>query len=663
MAGSRRGQAPAQTHYLPGNKISWSPPVVAFLKTITETIPGSNPETLRLTGWLCRLVIRRGNRSGRPDRIVGSGQSAATLAEFLTERTRGHETVWLFTHNAALDLVTTRLPLVLNDAGWDVNDASLSGAAPWLRLAKGSRRLCVVDSFSWLPHTPADLAERLSVTPPRRAPTEMTPEWAKRSARHDLDVVSQAMLELLDWWDANELGKWSVSGPSTGWHAMRHIPTYAKCVIDPDPERIAADRKAIHGGRRGAWLVGSRSLGPFIELDFTNAYPSVAAHLPLPSRRGASFASMALDNWRLTSDRWGIIADVEILSDVPRWPVRISGSTFCPIGRFRATLAGPEIREALSLGCLVAVGPGITHQLGPFLAPWGEWIRATIHNQTGDTPTVARLAAKAWSRSTPGKFASRAYERVNLGLAEHPGWHYEEGWDRATGTRFGIINLAGQRWESVVNGDAEQAYPAIFAWLESETRVRLSRVIEAIGPGAIIQCDTDGLIVSERIMGTHGAGGSLVAPVGLHGAARTAWVLNQLDPLIAPLSIRIKAKHKTIRVLGPQHVDVPGNRKFAGLPKLATEGEPDVYSFKQWPGLSYQLGHGDARGYVRPETTVRVNGPYAPGWVLADGRVLPVECRIREDGNNQILGWGDTVMKPRGARLAESQHPVLAALW
>lgn len=656
-------QAPAKPHYLPHNKISWSPPTTVYIKTLTRVVPDSDPEALELSGWMAHIVKRRDVKPGQWIKRYGHGRTARGLADWLIEHTRGRETTWIFTHNAALDLITTRLPLVLHAAGYDVTDASLSGSAPWIRLARGSRRLCVVDSFSWLPHTPAELADRTGVPLPRRKTDEADDDWAARSGRHDLNVVTDAMESLLEWWDKYELGKWSVSGPSTGWHAMRHTPTPERVVIDPDPVRIAADRGAIHGGRRGAWLVGSRQLGPFLELDFANAYPAIAAGLPLPSRRGASFDSMALDNWRLTSDRWGIIADCTIVTNTPRYPVRFPGGTFCPVGRFRTILAGPEITDALRLGDLAAVGPGITHQLNHHLRPWAEWTLATLRNYDGDVPVSAQLFAKHCSRAVVGKWAARAYERTDLGTAPTISWGFTEGWDHDSHARFSIVSLAGQQWSSTVAGDAEQAYPGIFAWIESATRVRLTRVIDAIGEGAIIQCDTDGLIVSERLLGTAAARGSLRAPAGLPGAARTQWVLEQLVPLTDPLDLRIKKTHKTIRVLGPQHVDKPGDRKFAGLPKLAREIEPDVYQYKQWPGLASQLSYGDPGHYLRPETTVRINGPYAPGWVLEDGRVVPVECTIRDDGTNRLLGWHDTANRPRGAVLAQDQHPALSALW
>src|SRR5487761_2151732 len=541
---------PPKVHYLPKNEKVWTPPAVAFIKAITEPIPDSDPEVLRLVGWQARAVYRRDVPAGHPDAKWSAGRTPAELAEWLTAAMRGRDTMWIFTHNAALDIVTSRLPLRLVDLGWEITEAAISGAAPWLRMARNSKHITIVDSFSWLPHTVTDLADHLGKNPPQRFKRETTQSWQARSTRFDLEIACGAMLTLMDWWDQQELGRWSISGPGCGWNAMRHVPTFGRVVIDPTPAGVASDRPAIHGGRRGAWMVGTRSLGPFLELDFVNACPSVAAALPLPIQRTKAFQSMALDNWRLHSDRWGIIAECELVSDVPRWPVRFRGGTFCPVGRFRAYLAGPEIADALRLDCLASIGPGYTHQLGHYLQPWARWILAATHDRSEGVPPETRLVAKAWSRSVIGKWAARSYERVNLGHSPESDWGYTEGWDHDTQQRGSLISLAGAQWWAGPSGDAEQSYPAVLAWVESETRVRLTRVIEALGEGAVLQCDTDGLIVSERALGTKAARGHLLAPKALSGAART-----------------------------------PASRSYAGLPGMAVETSPDRFKYKQMPGL------------------------------------------------------------------------------
>lgn len=672
-------------HYLRPNEKVWTPPAVAFLDTETRTLPDVTPDTLALRLWVARFIDRRPPRSGQPRTLTSWGRTPADLAAWVEHVTKARASTWLFAHNLSFDLVTTRLPLVLAAAGWTINDAAVGGASPWLRLARGQRRLTLVDSGSWLPYPLARIGEELHlVKAPLPDEDDTEAAWLHR-CRVDVDILDAAITELMEWWDRGGLGRWTITGAACGWNVMRHHKAPQKFTIDPDPDGVAADRAAIYGGRRGVWRVGHQTLGPFLELDFEAAYPSVAAELSLPIGRKQPFASMAVDDWRVDDDRWGVIARVSLRTDTPRWPLRLGAATFYPTGRFDTVLAGPEIADARRLGALLSIGAGYVHQLGVAMLPWARWCLATQTGQHEDSPPAARLACKAWGRSVIGKWAAHSYEKTELGAAPGFGWGYTEGFDHESQSRGGLVHLGGRSWWVAASGNGDNAYPAVFAWVESAVRVRLSRVIEAVGPGAVVQCDTDGLIVNERLLGTRAARGHLLAPDGLLGAARTAWVLNCLDPIIAPLHIRLKRTVAHVSVIGPQHLALGGQRRLAGIPGAARCGpcetlaaasprtaeqvhcahvtDGGTYTGPLWPKLQWQMAHGSPAGYVRPTVTSRIAGPYVNGWVTTTGQVLAPAAVIDADGLSRLAPWCDTPRPRPRLRLTERQHPNLDGLW
>lgn len=672
-------------HNLRANHAEWTPACVIFLDTETRTVVDSDPEILGLRLWVATLVDRRPTRAGRQETLTGKGHTAAELADWIAAVTRGRQTVWLYAHNLSFDLTTTRLPLVLNMRGWTVTDAAIGGKAPWVRMAKGTRRLCMVDSWSWLPHSMEHVGGKLGLSKPRLPDDDDSDEtWFARCAA-DVEILGSAVLGLMAWWDRNKLGRWTISGAGCGWNAFRHTPTPYKVTIDPDAAGIKADRAAVHGGRRGVWRVGTMNAGPFLELDFTAAYPTIAATMPLPTKRSSAFPGLPLDDWRLDSEDYGISAEVELCTDVPRWPVKLGDTNWYPVGRFRTVLAGPDIADARRLGCLLAIGPGYVHRLGYAMENWAHWCLAVQRGQHPDSPPVAQLAAKSWGRSVIGKWAAHSFDKIELGPSPVGGWAYREGWDDDTDSKGGMVDIAGRRWWVTSAGDAENAYPAVLAWVEAEVRARLSRVIEAIGPGCVVQADTDGLIVAQRTIGTQAARGHLRAPSGLQGPARLRWVLDQLDPVLAPLTLRIKRQVPHVTVLGPQHLEAGGQRRLSGIDhrslcpdcQAAQEarrrgakpvvcdhvltGQP--YRGRIWPKLKWQLQNGDPAGYVRPMVTAQLKGPYAPGWVTTRGTVVPPEAVVTPAGETQLLPPPRMTTWPAGARLTEGQHPFLAALW
>lgn len=650
-------------HRLRRNDKVWTPPHVIYFDTETFDVPNTDPVVMGLRLWCATLDDRRPDDRGRQVIQHRHGDSAGGLAHFVQAASIGRKALWVYAHNLGFDLSTTRLLQHLTGAGWGIADASLQGHAPWFRLEKSGHHITLCDSWSWLPQALAAIGAKTGIRkPPLPGPDDGPAEWLTR-CQADVAILAAAIGELMDWWDRYELGRWSITGSACGWNAFRHTPSPQTVMIDPDADAVKFDRRAIYGGRRSVWRVGAMTNGPYLELDIVAAHPTVAAYCALPRERRGRFDSLPIDNPYLDTATYGILAECEIETDTPRWPMRWQGANWYPVGRFRTVLAGPDIQEAKRLGCLRAIGPGYVHRLGWPMAPWAMWVLDVQSGRHPDAPQVARVAAKHWGRAVIGKWAAHGYESVTLGPSPGDGWGFEDAWDHDGQCRGGMVDLAGQRFFTSQISEPDNAYPAILAWVESETRVRLSRVIEAIGPGAVLQANTDGLIVTERLLGSKAAGGHLRAPANLRGAARTKWVLDQLDPVLAPLAIRVKGKHRHVTVLGPQHINTPTGRHFAGLPEVATETEPNVYRVRQWPGLSWQLTHGSPAGYVAPEVEVKVRGPYATGWIDTTGRVHPATATITDAGESVITPWQPPTVTHPPIRLADHQHPSLTSLW
>lgn len=650
-------------HYLRANHAEWSPSAVIVLDTETATEHREHADVERLRLWVAHYTDRRVKAGVRARESWGEGDTAAELAAWVDDVTRNRDTVWLYAHNLGFDLSTTRLPLHLVALGWTITDAAVGGKAPWLRMAKGRRHLCLTDSWSWLPTALGTVGDAVAVRkPPLPEQAADRDTWAAR-CRADVVILETALLDLMTWWDAKKLGRWNISGAASGWNAYRHVPTPERVTIDPDPDKVKADRAAVHGGRRGTWVIGEHRAGPFLELDLAAAYPTVAAELPLPKARTRPFDTLPLDTPLVGGHRWGVVAEVELETDVPRWPVKLAGRNWYPVGRFTTTLAGPEIAEARELGCLRRIGPGWVHQLGYAMRPWAQWVLRVQGGLEPGTPAVARIVAKHWGRAVLGKWCARGFHRTELGPSPVIGWGYEEGWNHSAGLPGGVVDLAGQRWWVTETETGENSYPAVFAWVESYVRVRLSRAIEAVGPASMIQCDTDGMIVAARTLGTRAAHGALVAPAGLSRAARCQWTVDALQPLTAPLTMRVKRTADHVQVIGPQHLWVDGVPRLAGVSSSAGLTGPGQATVKQWPSLSWQLRHGDPAGYVRPEVTTAVVGPYPTGWVLTDGRVVPVEARMRPDGTTTLVGWETSSHRLGGAVRGPRQHAELEGYW
>lgn len=631
---------PARLHNLRLNHTERSPHRLFVWDTETRTLTEGQREVMPLRLWAAETVQRHDRRPRQPAVQPHQGSSGAELLAALEGACRASETVWAFAHNQSFDLSVTRLPLLLRERGWEITAHALTTASPWARLSRGSHRLVLADSTSWLPGRLEAIGIQVGIEkPPLPSPDDQESDWWWR-CRQDVAILRSALVQLMDWWDARRAGCWSVTGPQTGFNAMRHLPSPHTVVIDPDPAARAFERQAITAGRREVWRVGRQPWGDYREIDFRLAHATIAAHCPLPKRRSVRFETMAVDDWRLGSERWAPMAWATIQAQTPRYPLAVGGRLFYPVGRFRTILAGPELQEARRRGELLSVGPGYVYQLGQHMGDWGRWVLEQLDHPDDAVPEVARTCIKGWSRTVPGKWAARTGRTIHEGDSLELGWGLEHGRHHPSGAPVAVLDMAGRREVVLQDQDADDCFPAVLAWIQSEVRVRLGRLIDRIGPEHMLSCNTDGLFCEA------GAGFA----EGFSPA--------EFEPLVP----REKQRVPWVDVISPQHLILPRERRLSGVPASAEEVGPYRYRWMTWPRMPSQIAQGDRRGYVREPRTADLSTVPVNRWVWSDGQAVPVSAEVGEDGATSLLRPGSMLGPWPLDGLRRPQHPVLEQL-
>src|SRR5215831_8519487 len=97
-------------HYLRPNHGEWTPPCVIILDTETRNI-GEDRDVQAMRLWCACRVDRKGGSTDYASRVDTRGYTADELADAIDLWFVGRSTIWLYAHNLAFDLSTTRLPL------------------------------------------------------------------------------------------------------------------------------------------------------------------------------------------------------------------------------------------------------------------------------------------------------------------------------------------------------------------------------------------------------------------------------------------------------------------------------------------------------------------------------------------------------------------------
>jgi hypothetical protein len=650
---------PTPLHNLRGNAAERSPRHVAILDTETRWRETNDGEMHTLRLWAARFLHRGHDhpRLGVDHRAWG--ESVGDLVDTLAEWVRHADSLWLYIHRTAFDLSVTRLPMRLVEAGWELGDHGLTMDKPWFRARLGDNVLTVVDSSSLLSASLEKIGVLIGMPKlplPDNADTQR--DWLARCER-DVDVLAAAMVQVMDWWDEHGLGCWSLTGAATGWNAYRHNRTGPPILIDPSPEARAFERRAITGGRRDVWRVGQLARSRYLEIDFERAHLTVCRHLPLPYRRRFAFGTAAVPDgqetlpgtgapaqpgnaeWNdrdwLDPERFGAVADVTVRTEKPRYPAHIDGRWWYPTGEFRTTLAWPELIDARDRGELVAMHGGWTHALHPHMAEWAQWIADVLDADPGTVPPMAQLAAKGWSRSVPGKWATRTSRKVDERPSHIMQWAVEHGMAHPDDVPLTILHLMGTQTWYYGDQEGDDSFPAVLAYIQSHVRLRLNRLVDLLPAGSVVSCNTDGVIVK---------------------ATRTP-DLERLAAATWPLVPRVKAKYHSVQVLGPNHLICDGEARLSGVPLSADLVENLTWEWHTWPGLGRQVEIAPGDGYLRQRRRVRLDAVPVTRWVLADGRTVPPRAFTTVVAGSQLLPWHLTPSELRYQALRRPQHPTL----
>jgi hypothetical protein len=637
-------------HWLRRNEGTRSPHRVCFIDSESRpelTVAG---EEHSLRWWHARLARRHTERPRFPVTLDLAGTAQADLAAAVDSMAIAKHSLWVYTHNLGFDLQVTRLPEMLARLGWEIADIGITGRSPWVRMRNGRRLIILADSTSWLPAPLAEIGTFVGVDKPVITDwTSATDEEIAVRCLADVEILARAMLEIMDWWDAGDMGRWQWTGPGCGWAVFRHKFLTAKVLMDPDPVRLELERKAIYGGRREAYRIGDLGPGQYADLDFEAAYPQIASVTELPRRPIARVPYMTPEAYGSLPPDWGILSEATVTTSTPVVPCRTGGRVYYPVGTFTTVLAGPDIAGAVEAGATVALGDTIIYQLEPFLADWGKWITGVLDGSGEAVPAVVRTMAKHWSRTVIGRFAMHAQRTEDWGDACWPYFKAEPGLDWDTGLEVVDLHACGRHLRVFRDAEPDNVFPAVTAWVEATCRQLLRKAMEACPAGSVMQCDTDGFMLDARGYGASGTAAVQSDPAGEAGDVPAAVLAPPVPELVGPVTVRVKGLYDHAEIMGPQQVILGPDRRISGVPRSFTTPDGRTYSGWTWPGYSWQLARSQPGIYTRPHVTVPLRGPYGSRWIMSDGRTMPPEM--------MVINGHNIIRKPwrKGTELERSQ--------
>lgn len=645
-------------HNLHPNSNERTPWHVAYMDTESHW-RSEGPDQLHTLRLWYGVQVRRHTGKGWPEsRSDGWGDTAAGMVEWLEQTVTTKRPLWVYFHGLNFDLGLTKLPLLLMERGWRLGRHALAGDTPWANLLNGKRSIWLVDSFSWFRRSLEEVGRQLEIAKAPLPPEDGSEEAWYGRVRADVEILEAAMGQLMDWWDRERLGHWSHTGPACGWNAMRHMcvtpPGHnrrpaldviddgtfdlqsGKVTICTDPAVRAFEREAIYGGMREVSYQGPLQEGAWANLDLKQAHLRIAGHRMLPCKLLDSGDELPVNSSLIGARLSGIIARVRVRASEPSWPLRAGGRISHPTGEFWTTLCDPELVEARERGELLEVGRWHRYRLNHFMWPWARWMEQCLADESGDTPPAAWFACKAWSRTVIGKWATRTSSWTPIGTSLESAWSVAPAIAGAPAGTADLVQLGTTLYDVLRDQESDDAFPAILAWVQSWARRELRAVVREVGREHVVQVNTDGLLVNAQAAGMAPGGvGEDGGPESATWAAVAAAAASVGDALGLG-RIACKGLYRSGWVLSPQHLQLDGWQALSGVPRKAERVSGWRFRFLSWPTLGGQMRRGLEAGYRRRLVERDLSHLTVPGWVMADGCVLPPVAWTGEGGEVRL---------------------------
>lgn len=627
-------------HWLQPAHGSRTPAVIVSFDTETQVGHRDGVEILTLRCWDAIVRCRAGSAGPDETSRPFAGEIAGDLASTLEAACSVTGEAWAFAHNAGFDLTVTSLPMVLAERGWEPTFVNIGDETCVFSLRSEHGRLVITDTWSWLrcklQAAAKDVGMR-KVALPSEADDLAT--WHHRCL-HDVRILDRLLATLLDWWDEHPFGSFAVTGAGCGWKTLRSRVRPKAILVAPPPELAAYEREAIFGGRKEVWQVGRTRRHWVEDWDLQAAYLTTVAHKPMPTVPLDDRQTRGLGTPTAPPDGLGAICRVRVTTRTPCAPVRLREDIWWPVGTFETVLSTPELQHVLEVADQVVILQAQWYRLGDALEDWGRWCLDLQAQPDTAVPRVVKRVAKGWGRSVTGRFAMRTSRLIAEAPATHLGWALETGHDLDTGDPLETITYGGVARTYRRDQDGMDTSPAVLAFIEGYVRVAMAQAIANRAPELLLQCNTDGWWEKRH--------------------PRDFTAAEQAVP--APYVAVRKAVSRDVTVIGPNHVEAPGDRRLSGVPASAPRRMDGSYAWHDWPGLRWQLQFSRPGEYVRPGREMTLQDHYCRRWVLTTGETVPASAYVPAPGETALLPWSETSQRREGDELAAYQVQALREL-
>lgn len=582
------------------NRSSESLTRILFIDTESRarSRPGEQHHKLRLA-WTCFASRRSTTDDWSEDwRLWYDGEELWSYAERLAW---DRKPLVVVGHNVFFDLTVSGFFTYFKRRGWARTFWYDKGLTYLFCIGKERRSIKTVSSTNWFPASLREMGKavglpKLGVDFGKVGDAELAVYCFR-----DVEILVDYVLRYIAFVARDDLGAFRLTRASQALAAYRHRFMQTKVYLHAESDVQALESAAYYGGRTEAFRLGRIGSGPFLSLDVNSMYPFCMRSFPVPTKLRDYTESPSMNRVRSYLGSFLLVAEVDLETDVPIYAVKREHKVLFPVGRIRTFLTTPSFREAVERGHLRKV-----HRIA--LYDGAVVFRSYVDHFYSARMEARRLGdplmdsfAKYMLNSLYGKFGQYLHAEERIPDPCEDEYLRYEIYDATTGERevrtvcMNVETIQGEQCYS------EKSFYAIPAHVTDYARMILWKIIESVGYGRVLYCDTDSIKLRKRDL---------------------ARVTHDMHPTKLG-ALKVERESPTLSIFGLKDYAEGSLVHIKGVPRSAIEVSPGVYRFTGWLRQGSHLRRASPDRYITVDMTRTLKRRYDKGNVGRDGAVSP----------------------------------------
>lgn len=498
------------------NHSTRAPAVHVFLDTETcgDKIDSGGKYGIHRLRLGCATSVRweKGRFTRRKDIVFTDADS---FWVWLSKHLDKKRPTWLWAHNAGFDLTATRFWELIENESYVPRLMVIDSPPTIIRGKLDGKSLTIVDTLNWYRFSLEELGKQFGL-PKMRFPDFAEPDevWLAY-CKNDVEIILNVVYSIISFCREQDLGCLRTTAPGQSLQTFRHWCPDVLPSIHANEEAAQLERRAYYGGQTQVYYVGKvrngrdyvpglgpcpeefgrdGCVGPIAHLDVRSLYPFVMRTNPFPCRLKSVGRNLTVHELEALALVDGVIADVEVSTSRHTYPVRIGKQTTFAFGRFRTSLAGPELIRALRSGHVISVGIVASYDLRIMFRKYVDRLWELRCKNASEGNDAMDSVCKCLLNSLYGKFAQRIGEWVDDKSIEPPiPWGQWQEECPATGQPLTYRSIGGNAQRKGDEEDSPHTFVAISAYCTAYAREYMRMLRSVAGQQQVLYQHTDSL--------------------------------------------------------------------------------------------------------------------------------------------------------------------------